>query len=317
MVRGWAPDRCAAVLVVHHVVSDGIGTVAQVMRMLRRPVGGAADGTVRPDRTGTHGAGHRGGRGPTGDRRREPGTSCRPVGRHERRFGTVDLPLAQVRDVARRHGARVSDVLLSAVAGALRRVGTQDTGRRLAALRVAVPLMVREPGSSAEGNLTAAVMMDLPLGPLAEPERLADVAAHSRRLRTGTRALGVPVRHAYRRPAAAAAGTRLVRPDRLRRPVLPGHRLEHARRRTGRWRWPAPTWRPCTRSCRWHPERRSRSARWAGTACCTSGSARTRRWYPTRTRSARRSARSSDELGQAAAPARSASRVARRPAELA
>jgi diacylglycerol O-acyltransferase / wax synthase len=48
---------------------------------------------------------------------------------------------------------------------------------------------VREPGSSAEGNLTAAVMMDLPLGPLAEPERLAEVAAHSRRLRTGTRAL--------------------------------------------------------------------------------------------------------------------------------
>ena len=29
-------------------------------------------------------------------------------------------------------------------------------------LRVAVPLMVREPDSSAEGNLTAAVMVDLP-----------------------------------------------------------------------------------------------------------------------------------------------------------
>jgi len=56
-------------------------------------------------------------------------------------------------------------------------------------LRVAVPLMVREPGATAEGNLTAGVMTDVPLGPLAEPERLAEVARRSRVLHTGTRAL--------------------------------------------------------------------------------------------------------------------------------
>jgi hypothetical protein len=105
-----------------------------------------------------------------------------------RRFGLLDLPLDEVRSVARRHGARVSDVLLATVAGGLRRA-TRSPFTGAPQLRVAVPLMVREPGASAEGNLTAAVMMDLPLGPLSEPERLAEVARGSRRLRTGTRAL--------------------------------------------------------------------------------------------------------------------------------
>jgi diacylglycerol O-acyltransferase / wax synthase len=53
-----------------------------------------------------------------------------------------------------------------------------------------VPLMMRAPGSTAEGNLTAAVMIDLPLGPETEPARLAETGRRSRRLRTGTRALG-------------------------------------------------------------------------------------------------------------------------------
>jgi hypothetical protein len=188
VVRGVAADRAAAVLVVHHVVSDGIGTVAQVMRMLEParaelPVGPSTrPGPVRSALAIAVGVvqlatdGGAGFRLPTGHTA-------------QRRFGTVDLRLDEVRAVSRRHGARVSDVLLSAVAGALRRVGHQRTDGASPRLRVAVPLMVREPGSSAEGNLTAAVMMDLPLGPLAEPERLAEVASHSRRLRTGTRAL--------------------------------------------------------------------------------------------------------------------------------
>src|SRR6185437_8866479 len=57
-----------------------------------------------------------------------------------RRFGTVDLPLDEVRAVSRRHGARVSDVLLSAVAGALRRVGGLGVQDASPKLRVAVPL---------------------------------------------------------------------------------------------------------------------------------------------------------------------------------
>jgi hypothetical protein len=189
-VTGIAADRAAAILVVHHVVADGIGTVAQALNLLEPPF--PLSSLVADAR-------------PPGPLRRALGTTIglaqlatdgRPAvrlpmsGTAQRRFGMVDLPLDEVRAVARRHGARVSDVLLASVAGGLRRAMREPVPGGSPMLRVAVPLMVREPGTSAEGNLTAAVMMDLPLGALSEPERLAEVARGSRRLRTGTRALG-------------------------------------------------------------------------------------------------------------------------------
>jgi hypothetical protein len=54
---------------------------------------------------------------------------------------------------------------------------------------VAVPLMVRQPASAAEGNLTAAVMIDVPLAASGAAELLADIRLRSARLHTGTRAL--------------------------------------------------------------------------------------------------------------------------------
>src|SRR6266536_1014277 len=194
-VLGVAPNRAAAILVVHHVIADGIGTVTQAMTMLEprvplaRAVGGAAPGRRA---------------GAPGPLRRALGVgiglaqlatdgrpSMRlPVGDSPRRgFGTVVLPLDEVRAVARRSGTRVSDVLLASVAGGLRRTLGDAAPPGPVKLRVAVPLMVREPGATAEGNLTAGVMTDVPLGPLAEPERLAEVARRSRVLHTGTRAL--------------------------------------------------------------------------------------------------------------------------------
>ncbi|HEY2670315.1 MAG TPA: phosphatase PAP2 family protein [Rugosimonospora sp.] len=187
VVGGVEPDQSAAILVVHHVVADGIGTVAQAMNLLepQLPDGqlgiGGRPGALRSALGIAVGLGQLATDG--GSRHRLP-----TGGSASRRFGTVALPLAQVRAVARRHSTRVSDVLLSGVAGAVRRMWTAP-GDVAEKLRVAVPLMVREPGSSSEGNVTAAVMMDLPLGPLAEPERLADIAGRSRRLHTGTRAL--------------------------------------------------------------------------------------------------------------------------------
>ncbi|HKT03582.1 MAG TPA: phosphatase PAP2 family protein, partial [Rugosimonospora sp.] len=187
-VTGVTADRAAAILVVHHVVADGIGTVAQALTLLEPPFplsalvagGPRAPGPVRRAAGVAVGLAQLATDG-------RPAVRLPASGTPRRHFVTVDLPLDEVREVARRHGARVSDVLLASVAGGLRRVmpGSVRTGR----LRVAVPLMVREPGSSAEGNLTAAVMMDLPLGAASEPDRLAEVARGSRRLRTGTRAL--------------------------------------------------------------------------------------------------------------------------------
>jgi uncharacterized protein DUF1298 len=68
-------------------------------------------------------------------------------------------------------------------------VAVPDLPRGL--LRVSVPLMVRPPDAAAEGNLTAAVMTEVPLGPVpgGEVARLAEITRRSRRLYTGTRTL--------------------------------------------------------------------------------------------------------------------------------
>jgi diacylglycerol O-acyltransferase len=93
-----------------------------------------------------------------------------------------------LRSTARAHGVRPSDVLLAAVAGALPRVLPPD--RLPAQVRTAVPLMMRDPATAAEGNVTAAVLMDLPLTAGSESDRLADIAEASGRLVSPTRAMG-------------------------------------------------------------------------------------------------------------------------------
>jgi hypothetical protein len=185
-VLGVEADRAAAVLIVHHVIADGVGTVAQALNMLEPRIVPALPAQRAP-----------------GPAQRAVGTAVGlaqlatdgfpslklPTGNAPARgFATVDLPFDGVREVAHRYHARVSDVLLTVVAGALSRAAPPV---RAGLLRVAVPLMVRPPGATAEGNLTAAVMTDLPLGPIAdgEPARLAEIARRSRTLHTGTRAL--------------------------------------------------------------------------------------------------------------------------------
>jgi len=187
VVHGVDVDRAAVVFVVHHVVSDGIGTVLQSLRFLDPP---------RPQ--------------PLGGVRRTPGLLARlagtvlglaqlatdgpargrlPVeGSSARSFTTVVVPLDDVREAARARGVRLTDLLLSGVAAALGRVLPEGTTvpRRM---RTSVPLMVRDPDTAAEANLTAAVMVDLPLGPRDEADRLAEVARRTARLHSGSRML--------------------------------------------------------------------------------------------------------------------------------
>jgi hypothetical protein len=179
-------DRAAGILIVHHVIADGVGTVAQALNMLEPryvphlpaqrmpgPVRRAAATTVGLAQLATDGF---------------PQVKLPTGNASARGFTTVDLPLDGVREVARRQGARVSDVLLTVVAGAISKaVPSVPHGL----LRVSVPLMVRPPGAAAEGNLTAAVMTEVPLGPVPDGEkgRLAEVTRRSGRLYTGTRTL--------------------------------------------------------------------------------------------------------------------------------
>ncbi|TDD85153.1 bifunctional phosphatase PAP2/O-acyltransferase family protein [Actinomadura rubrisoli] len=192
LVRGAAPGRTAVVFLMHHVVADGVGVVAQAMSLMEPeepyPIG--SDGPSPPPRKRVREA------AATVIGLAQIAVDVAPPGRlpaagtSERRFGTMLVPLDLVRDVARRHGARVTDVVLCAVAGGLHRVmrGGAPEGRG-GTCRVAVPLMMRPPGGGAEGNHTTAVMVDLPIGPMPETERLAAIVRRSRVLRSGTRPL--------------------------------------------------------------------------------------------------------------------------------
>ena len=186
MIDGFAPGRACAVLLMHHSIADGIGVVRQALNFLEPAYALPVPPRRKPGRLRSAAAIAVG--------LAQLATDGRPSGRLPtsatalRRVSLVQIPLDEVRGIARRHRARVTDVLLSAVAGGLRRA-VPDPGTLPPRLRVSVTLMVRDPSSTAEGNATAAVIMDLPLGPGPELERLADIAAHSNRLRTGTRAL--------------------------------------------------------------------------------------------------------------------------------
>ncbi|WP_067458047.1 bifunctional phosphatase PAP2/O-acyltransferase family protein [Actinomadura macra] len=195
LVTGVGPGRCAVVFLMHHVVADGVGVVAHAMSLMepypagsgdwkrprRRPVREAAATVVGLGQLAVDVA---------------PSTRLPAAGTSERRFGTLLIPLGLTRDVARRYGARVTDVVLCAVAGGLYRVVREKPGapvRHGDACRVAVPLMMRPPGDDGQeppqGNHTTAVMVDLPIGRMAETDRLAAIVKRSRVLRSGTRPL--------------------------------------------------------------------------------------------------------------------------------
>jgi hypothetical protein len=186
MVRCRPAQRSTLLLLVHHCVADGIGTVAQALNLFRPHV------DVIPH-----------------DRRQVPAlqraaatalglaqlaTDGRPATRvpvhgPTRRFSCAWLPLDHVRDVARARGARVTDLLLCVVVTALRRTAPTFTSSLGGRLRVAVPLMVRQPDSTAEGNLTAAVMVDLPTDVDDPTPLLREVSSRTGPLHTPTRAL--------------------------------------------------------------------------------------------------------------------------------
>jgi diacylglycerol O-acyltransferase len=186
MVRDVGPGQSAMVLLMHHVVADGIGTVIQALNLLRPRIElPSARGPV-PGRAQLAGAtiaglarlatdgGARGGLAAASSRRE---------------FATADLDLAAVRRVASARGVRVTDLLVALTADALATSHHELAARLRGRLRVAVPLMVREPGVAAESNATAAVMVDVPVDGRPFEELLAVVGRHTARLRTPSRAV--------------------------------------------------------------------------------------------------------------------------------
>jgi PAP2 superfamily protein/wax ester synthase-like acyl-CoA acyltransferase family protein/uncharacterized protein DUF1298 len=183
-VTGFGAGRTAMIVIVHHSVADGIGTIEYAMRIMEPtpPTLGvpteplrwwrrAAAITLGLARLATDGGS--GARLPSSDSA-------------ERGFHSFDVALDMLRGIAHRHEVRLTDVLMSVTAGSLRRAAgdaAPDT------LRITTPLMVRAADSGSEGNLTAAVTTTVPTTAMSETQRLLEIGRRARQTERATRAL--------------------------------------------------------------------------------------------------------------------------------
>ena len=174
----------AVVVIVHHAVADGIGTIISAMRLFDPlvtlpvtdqrgpgPVARAAAVAVGLAQLATDGGAH----------------SLGP-GSPRRDYGTAALPFDVVRRAARARGVRVTDLVIAASVDAVRTVAPGLVERARGTLKVSVPLLVRAPAAAPQGNATAAIIVDVPVEGGFD-DLLAHVVARSRRLRRPTRAM--------------------------------------------------------------------------------------------------------------------------------
>ncbi|HXV92005.1 MAG TPA: wax ester/triacylglycerol synthase domain-containing protein [Pseudonocardia sp.] len=196
-VTGLAGDRVGLIVVVHHVLADGIGGLA-VLAQLVDP--GAGPGPARafprpmPSRTGlaadalrsrlravarlpaacrglrTAVAATGGLRAP----RAEPCSLLRPTG-PRRRVAVARADLAALRAAAHRYGGTVNDALLTALAGALHALLARR-GESIRTLLVTEPVAARRAASAHDlGNRFAPLIVGLP-GEGGPAERLPRIA---------------------------------------------------------------------------------------------------------------------------------------------
>ena len=261
LVTAPADDEVVAVVVVlHHVVADGLGGLLLLDRIA--DPGGSDPGTTSRT-SGAGSASGASGAGPAGIRRgprssaeraaearqptrpvprlrrawRElgrprgvtaPRTSLnRPTGPH-RTLRVVTVPLAPLRTAAHTHGATVNDVLLVAVTGAMGEL-LRRRGESASHLVVSVPVSGRGAADSGLGNRVGVMPVRVPLDGDAA-QRLRAVAASTRAHRASVRgesaAVVVP---AFRALAALGAFRWFVEHQRMvtsfltnvRGPVVP------------------------------------------------------------------------------------------------
>jgi WS/DGAT/MGAT family acyltransferase len=198
LVNGLAGGGSALVLVVHHVLSDGLGGLAVLGRLLDgapgplpRPVGRrpsarelAAD-AWRRRAAAVRAAPQRwrrlriamvagGGAFPV---RAEPCSLLRRTG-GRRRLMMVSTRVDALREAAHRHDAGVNAALLTAVGEALRRL-LEGRGESIDAVTVAVPVGTPRPAGGMAGNAVSPLVVSVPVdGP--RGDRMARVAADIR-----------------------------------------------------------------------------------------------------------------------------------------
>lgn len=181
VLTGLRERRCALVLVLHHVLADGIGGLAVLAALADGAAAPEADGRPAPgaasDRVGDRWASVRRGLRELGGGRPQaaPATSLnRPTGR-SRALVTADADLRTVRAAARAAGATVNDVLLVAATGAASEV-LGARGESPTELVVSVPVSARAAASAGDlGNRVGVMPVRVPLAG-ERAQRLAAVA---------------------------------------------------------------------------------------------------------------------------------------------
>lgn len=214
VVTGLADEQIGLVVVLHHVLADGIGGLAVLARLVDgdASVSSApqASGRVRAARPAPRAGDlladsaaerwsmlrgalravariHRGrvelGRG---GGRRAPRCSLNASTGPRRRVATVEVDLAPVRAAGRRYGATVNDVLLVAVTGAMART-LRGRGEEVTELVVSVPVSARASTTSHDlGNQVGVMPVRAPVHG-SVPARLARVAELTRAQKTQAR----------------------------------------------------------------------------------------------------------------------------------
>lgn len=187
LVRGVA-DEVAFCIVMHHCMADGIGAVAKLLHLLEPPYelpipSRAGPSLLRRGAGVIHGLAQL-----TTDGKP---AAVLPEGGSRRGLATFEVPLDTVRQAARTQRMRVTELLLAASGAALATADPQLAHECSNRLRVSVPVMLRAPGAGADdgGNLTGAVILDVPARDAAPADLRDEVCRLSGALRTPTRAL--------------------------------------------------------------------------------------------------------------------------------
>ncbi len=210
IVEGLENGRAAAVLKTHHVLTDGVGGIQVVLRLLdqsRRPRREAStpDGLAVPAQKPASRIGGRGGvlgtakaltaliggPNPLDAVRRLLGSAgavgrlLAPAGKPmsllmrdrslSRHVETLDMPLSRLAGAASRLGVSINDVFLSSVLGGLR-LYHERHGAAVEGLRVNMPVSLRSEQDPVGGNRFTPVRFVAPAGisdPLERTERLS------------------------------------------------------------------------------------------------------------------------------------------------
>lgn len=112
-----------------------------------------------------------------------------PIG-STRRFTSVSIELAPVKQIKQALGGTVNDIMLALTTGALRRLLRQRGEPLERPLRAQVPVNTRSDNHTSLGNQVSSLFVDLPIGEPDERRRYEKTRAATEALKSGTTALG-------------------------------------------------------------------------------------------------------------------------------